>query len=386
VRHGKAYLDYNATAPIRPEVRSAVEPILFGALEEGAFGNPSSVHWAGQSARRHLEEARQSVASAFGRRPSEVIFTSGGSESDNLALFGVALHPAHAPARVVISAVEHPAIMEASRRLEELGSVVERVPVDREGLLDLSALERALEKKTTLVSVMAVNNETGVASPIDEVIARAKRHGAIVHVDAVQSAGRLPLPLEADLISISGHKLGAMKGAGALIASAKVPLRASIVGGPQERGHRAGTEAVAGIVALARALELALAERESEAVRLGRLRARIDRALSEIPKTRILGAAAPRIAGTTCAVFEDVDGESVLQALDLEGFAASSGSACSSGSLEPSHVLLAMGVPAKQALSAVRFSMGWATREAEVDRLVAALPTIVGGVRTRGAP
>lgn len=382
----RAYFDYNATAPVRPEVRLAIEPILYGALEEGAFGNPSSVHWAGQAARKALENARARVAACFGQRPSEVIFTSGGSESDNLALFGVALHAARRAPRVVISKVEHPAVLEAAARLGALGVAVERVSVDQEGRLDLAELDRLLEAPAALVSVMAVNNETGVVTPIDQVIQRAKAAGAWVHVDAVQAAGRIPLPVEADLISISGHKLGALKGSGALVTRDRVPLQASIVGGPQERGRRAGTEAVAGAVALAEALDVAERDRETEALRLSGLRARIDRCLSSIEGTRIVGARTERVAGTTTAVFDAIEGDSLLQALDLEGIAASSGSACSSGSLEPSHVLLAMGLDPKQALSAVRFSMGWGTREADVDRLIERLPGVVGRVRAATPP
>jgi len=378
----RVYFDYNATAPLRPEVRRAIEPILFGDPSEGAFGNPSSIHWAGQAARRHLEAARARVAARLGRKPSGVIFTSGGSEADNLALLGGAMSRRVAHRRVVISTVEHPAVLEAARRLEELGVEVARLPVDAAGRLDLGELERALERPAALVSIMAVNNETGVVSPIDRVIDLARARGAFVHVDAVQAAGRIPLPLAADLFTLSGHKLGAPKGIGALVKREHVPLLPLVVGGPQERGHRAGTEPVASAVAFAAALDAALDEMDREQARLERLRARIDRAIEEIPGARVLGRDAPRVANTTAAVFSGVDGDSVLQALDLEGVAASSGSACSSGSLEPSHVLLAMGVSAAEALSAVRFSMGFATSEADVERLVGVLPRVVASVRT----
>jgi cysteine desulfurase len=272
-------------------------------------------------------------------------------------------------------------VLAAAARLETLGTEVVRVGVRADGALDLDALERALEAPTSLVSVMAVNNETGVLSPIDEVIARAHRRGALVHVDAVQAAGRIPLPLDADLLTLSGHKLGALKGVGALIKREHVPLEAQIVGGPQERGHRAGTEPVAQALSFAVALELALAEREAESARLGVLRARLDEALAHIPGARVLGRDASRVASTTAAVFPGVDGDAVLQGLDLEGIAASSGSACSSGSLEPSHVLVAMGVPKHEALSAVRFSMGFGTTAEDVDRVVAVLPRVVSAAR-----
>ncbi|MCK6547912.1 cysteine desulfurase [Myxococcota bacterium] len=377
----RVYLDYNATAPVRPEVRRVIEPLLFGDPDTGAFGNPSSIHWAGQAARRHLERARTTLARRFGRKPSEVIFTSGGSESDNLALFGVLLHPRQAHRRLITSAIEHPAVLEAARRLRAHGVDVIELGVDRDGVIDLDALDRALETPAGLVSVMAVNNETGIVSPIDEVITRAHRRGVPVHVDAVQAIGRVALPVDADLVTISGHKLGAPKGSGALVARERVLLHPSIVGGPQERGHRAGTEPVAHAVALVTALELALHEMDREGPRLAALRARIDRVIETITGARILGRDVARVPNTTTAVFEGIDGESILQALDLEGLAASSGSACSSGSLEPSHVLLAMGVPAAEALSAVRFSVGWASTDADVDRVAEVLPALVARVR-----
>lgn len=381
----RVYFDYNATAPIRPEVRRAIEPLLFGDPIEGAFGNPSSVHWAGQAARKHLENARTRIAARLGRKPSEIIFTSGGSEADNLALFGVALHDRISARRVIISAVEHPAVLEAAARLTSLGVEVETVGVDGEGRLELTALARALEKPAALISVMAVNNETGVISPIPEVLALARSKGVLVHVDAVQAPGRVPLPLDAQLYSLSGHKLGAPKGVGVLVKREHLPLRPAIVGGPQERGHRAGTESVAAAVAMATALELALDEAPEQNARLLRLRDKIEQRIETIPGARVLGKNAPRVANTTTAVFAGVDGDALLQALDLAGVAASSGSACSSGSLEPSHVLLAMGVPPREALAAVRFSMGFSTTDAEVETLLAVLPEVAGAVRA-GTP
>lgn len=377
----RVYFDYNASAPVRSEARAAMEPLLFGEVSAGFYGNPSSIHWAGQIARKHLETARTKVAALCACKPSEVIFTSGGSEADNLALFGVALHPRVKHKRVIISSVEHPAVMESARRMEELGVEVERLAVDAQGRLDLAHLDRALERDTSLVSVMAVNNETGVISPIDEVIDRAHKKGALVHVDAVQAAGRIPLPQKADLYSLSGHKLGAPKGVGVLIKREHVPLSPEIVGGPQERGHRAGTEAVDRAVAFAAAFEVSLANMDRENERLAAMRSRIDRALDAIPGARVLGRKTARVANTTTAVFSGIDGDAILQALDLLGVAASSGSACSSGSLEPSHVLLAMGVPKKEALAAVRFSMGFATTDADVDHLLEVVPKAVASVR-----
>lgn len=381
----RVYLDYNATAPLRPEVRRAIEPLLFADPEDGRFGNPSSIHWAGQAARKALETARAKVAAMFSRRPSEVIFTSGGTEANNLAVFGVARRgrgPAR-PARLLVSAVEHPAVLAPARALEAEGVVVEYLPVTTDGQLDLDALDRALLEPASLISVMAVNNETGVISPIEEVIRRARAKGVVVHVDAVQAIGRIDARRldGAELLTISGHKLGAQKGCGVLLARAELPISPLLHGGPQERGHRAGTEDVAAATGLSVALELAIAEREEESARLGALRARLDASLAAIEGARILGAGAPRVASTTTVVFGGVDGDVLLQALDLEGIAASSGSACSSGSLEPSHVLIAMGVPPREALSAVRFSLGHGSTAADVERVLAVLPALVARVR-----
>jgi cysteine desulfurase len=266
-------------------------------------------------------------------------------------------------------------VLAAAAELEREGVEVVRVGVDADGRLDEAALARALETPVGLASLMAVNNETGVILDPRAVA------GVLLHVDAVQAAGRLPLP-DADLITLSGHKLGGLKGTGALIGREDLPLAATAVGGPQERGKRAGTENVAGAVALATALDLAEQERETEAARLAALRDRIDLCLASIEGARILGASAPRVANTTTAVFEGVDSEAVLQALDLEGIATSSGSACSSGSLEPSHVLLAMGIPEGLARSAVRFSLGWATTEDDVNALTSVLAALVERARS----
>ncbi len=377
----RVYLDYNATAPVRPEVRAVVEPLMFGAPETGRFGNASSVHWAGQVARRALEDARARVAERLDRHPSEVVFTSGGSEADNLALRGILLHPTVRRPRLVISAVEHPAVRAPAHALREAGVEVVEVGVDGDGRLDLDQLDAALETATTLVSVMAVNNETGVVLPIDEVAARSRKAGAWLHVDAVQAAGRRPLPTEADLITLSGHKLGGLPGAGVLAIRRDLPLAAQQLGGPQERGHRAGTESVAAAVSLAEALAVSDDRRGAEAERLGPLRDRLETGLRTIPGVRVLGRNADRVAPVTTAVFSDVDGEAILQGLDLEGIATSSGSACASGSLEPSHVLMAMGVSPAAALSAVRFSLGWASVPADIDRTLEVLPAVVARAR-----
>ena len=378
----RTYLDYNATAPVRPEVRHAVEPILFAAPSDGRFGNASSVHWAGQAARRSLEGARSRVAQRLGRKPAEIVFTSGGSEADNLALRGVLMHPSVRRPRLVISSVEHPAVRAPAEALRTAGVEVVQIPVDSEGRLDLDRLDDALSTPTTLVSVMAVNNETGVVLPIEEVRRRAHASGARLHVDAVQAAGRLPLPVKADLITLSGHKLGGLPGAGVLAIRDDLPLATQQLGGPQERGHRAGTESVAAAVGLAEALAIADDRKDAENRRLAALRDRLEAGLQQLPGARIVGRAADRVAPVVTAVFGEVDGEAVLQSLDLEGIATSSGSACSSGSLEPSHVLLAMGVSAAEALSAVRFSFGWASSDGDVDRTLEVLPGILRRARS----
>lgn len=375
----KVYLDYNATAPIREETRRAMEPLLFGAIEAGAFGNASSIHWAGREARKHLERARTKIAELVQRKPSEIVFTSGATEADNLALRGILAKSS--ARRLIISAVEHPAVIETAAFLEREGVEVDRVAVDAEGRLDLAALDRALSRPAALISIMAVNNETGVISPIEEVLDRAKKAGVLTHVDAVQAAGRIPLPLDADLISLSAHKVGGPKGIGALITRATLPIEPLLFGGPQERGHRGGTEAVPLAAGFAAALEKALADRDQENTRLAAIRERIDRGLAAIEGVRVLGANARRVANTTTALFSGVEAETLLHALDLEGVAASSGSACASGSLEPSHVLLAMGVPKNEALSAVRFSLGWASRIDDANRLIEVLPPLVRRAR-----
>ncbi len=377
----RVYLDYNATAPVRPEVRDAVAPILFADPSTGHYGNASSVHWAGQTARKSLEAARSRLAEATGRKPSEVLFPSGGTEADNLALFGSLLHPKGGPQRLVLSAVEHPAVRAAAGRLKELGVDVEEVPVDPQGNLDLDALKRALTTPTGLVATMAVNNETGVCSDLNAIGQWVRASGARWLVDAVQAAGRLPLPTEPDLVVLSGHKLGGLKGAGCLLRRSDQPLMPALVGGPQERGLRAGTEDVAAAVSLEVAHRTADERRGAEQARLRALQARLEEALQELAGVEIVGAAAPRVAGVTTAVFADVDSEVVLQGLDLEGIAASSGSACSSGSLEPSHVLEAMGYGPEAALSAVRFSFGWASTQDDLETLLDALPRVLARAR-----
>lgn len=350
------YLDHNATTPIRPAALDAM------ADAARAVGNPSSVHAAGRAARGRLEAARRQVAALVGRPAGQVVFTSGGTEADGLAIRGCGR------SRLLVSAVEHDAVLAAA-------GGADRIAVDAEGRVDLDALERLLAAGDVpaLVAVMWVNNETGVVQPVDEVIRLAHAAGALVHVDAVQGAGRLdPAPLAgADMIALSAHKIGGPAGAGALIVGPAVALRALAVGGGQERGRRSGTENLPGIAGFGAAAEAAAAA--GDVGRLRGLRDRLEAALgSAAPELRVLGAAAARVANTSCLGLPGVPAETQVMALDLAGIAVSAGSACSSGKVKRSHVLAAMLGDDRLAGQAIRVSLGWTTTGAEVDRFVAA--------------
>jgi len=351
------YLDHNATTPIRPAALDAM------AEAARAVGNPSSVHAAGRAARGRLEHARAQVAGLIGRPAAQVVFTSGGTEADALALGG------SGPTRHLVSAVEHDAVLAAA------GDAA-RVAVDREGRVDIGALERLLAAghAPALVSVMWVNNETGVIQPVAEVIRIAHAAGAIVHVDAVQGAGRLdPAPLaEADLVALSAHKIGGPAGAGALVVRPGLALRPLAVGGGQERGRRPGTENLAGIAGFGAAAAEAAGSGIAETTRAVGLRDRLEAAvLAAAAEARILGGAAERVA-TTCLGLPGVPAETQVMALDLAGIAVSAGSACSSGKVKRSHVLAAMLGDDPLAGQAIRVSLGWTTTEAEIDRFLAA--------------
>ncbi|MBI4817577.1 MAG: cysteine desulfurase [Deltaproteobacteria bacterium] len=379
------YLDYNATAPTRPEVRRRTEELLL-ELERGALGNASSIHWAGRATKKALEEARSSIAKRLRRKPSQILFTGGGTEADNLAILGT-LGAAPASFRIVTSTVEHPAVRQAIASAKSRGAEVVEVPVSATGALDLTAFDGALEsQRRVLVSIMAVNNETGVRFPIDEVVRKAKAKNALVHIDAIQAAGRVPIELDADLITLSSHKLGGLSGTGVLATSDRVVLTPQVVGGAQERGYRAGTEGLIGAVAAALALELAERDRQAEAIRLGALRDQLDESIRAIPGSVILGASESRVAQTTTALFDQIEGDALVQLLDLEGIAVSTGSACASGSLEPSHVLLAMGIDERRALAAIRISMGYRTVAEDVERLIEELPRAVRRCRATPSP
>lgn len=381
--HTPVYLDNAATTPVRPEVLEAMLPYL-GA---GAFGNPSSAHRFGRTARAGLEEARRQVAAAVGAEPSQVIFTSGGTEADNLAVIGGALaaRAAGRRMRAAVSATEHKAVLAAAHALGRLGGEEEVLPVDDTGVLLLDALDAALAAGPAVVSVMWVNNEVGTVQPVAEIGRRCRAAGALFHTDAVQAFGQVPVALEgtsATMLTISGHKIGAPKGVGALVVRSRAAVEAIIHGGSQQFGLRPGTENVAGAVALGRAAELAAAEQEAKAARLGALRDRLaERLRDAIPDLVWVGEGGPRAPHVLNVAIPGADAEAMLMHLDLQGVAASSGSACMTGATEPSHVLTAMGLPRPLALGAIRFSLGRETTEAEVDRAAEVFPAVVAKVR-----
>jgi cysteine desulfurase len=361
----RIYLDHNATTPLDP---SALEAMV-AVLREG-FGNPSSLHWFGQRARAAVEEARAEVARLVGASPAEIVLTGGGTEADNLALRGVAAKAREPRRKIVCTAIEHHAVLHTLKALGEEGWPVERVRVTQEGLVDLDDLRTRLDDRTALLSVMLANNETGVLQPVAEAARLARERGVLVHCDAVQAAGKVPLAvadLGVDLLSVSAHKFYGPKGVGALYVRRGTPMEPLLRGGGQERNRRAGTENVAGVAGMGRAAAVAHASLESDAVRLGALRDRLERTLLALPGARRNGDA-PRVANTTSLSFEGADAEGLVMALDLEGIAVSTGAACAAGGTAPSHVLAAMGLPAERVQASLRFSLGRGTTEAHVDR------------------
>jgi cysteine desulfurase len=376
------YLDNNATTRVAPEVVEAMMPYL---VEH--YGNPSSMHRFGAAAGRGLTRARDQVAALLNvNNASEIIFTAGGSESDNLAIVGT-LRAYPEKKHVITSAVEHPAVLGLCRDLEKRhGYEVDFIGVDGEGRLDLDELRARLRPDTAVVSIMLANNETGVIFDAARIGAVVKEKGSVFHVDAVQGVGKLPLDMAVldcvDMLSLSGHKLHAPKGVGALYVRKGTRLRPLIVGGHQERGRRAGTENVASCVALGAACELAEQHREEEATRVAALRDRLEaQILATVPDCRRNGAAEPRLANTTNISFDYIEGEGILLLLDRAGIAASSGSACTSGSLEPSHVLKAMGVPFIAAHGSIRFSLSRFNTAEEMDYVARVVPRIVQRLR-----
>jgi cysteine desulfurase len=381
------YLDNAATTPVRPEVLEAMLPYL----GREAFGNPSSAHRFGRTARAGLEEAKRTVAECLGVEPSQVIFTSGGTEADNLAIIGSALaaRGRGAPFRVAVSAVEHKAVLAAAHAVEHLGGEETIFGVSASGVVEDEALEEALARGLALVSVMWVNNEVGTVQPIARLAERCRATGVRFHSDAVQALGKVPLSLKdtgCTLLTLSGHKIGAPKGVGALIVRDRGAVEAIIHGGGQQYGIRPGTENVPGIVGLGKAVELAAAEQPESAARLRGLRDELERRVLEIVPDAVINAwQAERAPHVSNISFPGTDSEALLMHLDLAGIACSSGSACSAGAIEPSHVLTAMGVPRELGIAALRFSFGRDNTAEDVDAVIGALPKIVEKVRALSA-
>jgi cysteine desulfurase len=374
-------LDYNATTPPSAAVVDRITDVL-----RHEAGNPSSVHHFGQRAKAARDDARSSVANLVGADPSEIVFTGGGTEGDNMAVRGIAeaLEPT-GRRHVVASAIEHEAVLNTVKALGRRGWRTTLLPLGESGVVEPDALREALTDETAIVSVMHANNEVGTLQPIAELAAIARQRGAVFHTDAVQSVGKIPVNVRAlgvDLLSLSAHKFYGPKGVGALWIRRGLRLAPTITGGKQERGRRAGTENVAGIVGLGVAAGEAQAAMDAEAVRVALLRDQLEAGiLASVPGTAVNGAGSPRVPNTTNISFERVEAESLLIALDLEGIAVSTGSACSSGTLEPSHVLKAMGFSAHRAQGSIRFSLGSSTTEAEILRVIEVTPRVVDRLR-----
>jgi cysteine desulfurase len=380
----RIYLDYNATAPVPLAVVDAVTV----ALRE-SYGNASSVHVFGQQAKAVLDESRSAVARLIGAEPSEIVFTAGGTESDNLAVRGVAeALESTGRRRLVISAIEHEAVLNTVKALGRRGWTTTLLPVEGTGVIAPGALASAIDDRTALVSIMLANNELGTIQPVAELAAMARARGALVHTDAVQAIGRIPVDVRAlgvDLLTLSGHKFGAPKGVGALWVRRGLALQAQSTGGRQERGRRAGTENVPAIEGLRVAAGIVSRSPAAETRRIGSLRDRLEsEILGLVPGSVVNGDPAARVPNTSNISFERVEGESLVIALDLEGIAVSTGSACSSGTLKPSHVLRAIGLSSSRVQSAIRFSLGPGTTEAEIDRVLDVLPALVARLRSRG--
>ena len=379
----RVYLDYNATTPVEPEVLDAMLPYF-----SGEFGNASSIHTFGQKARAAVETAREQVAALIGARPQEIFFTSGGTESDNHAIFGITGSFANASKsrpHVITSFVEHEAVLNACQALEKQGVDVTYLHVDQDGLIDLEDLRGAIRKETALITIMHANNEMGAIQPVEEIGRIAKDADVYFHTDAVQSAGKLPIDVnqfQLDLLSLSGHKLYAPKGIGALYVRGGTRLKQLLYGGHHQRGMRPGTENVAGIVGLGKAAEIARQTLANDAKRLSALRDQLEHGLlHRVPHSRVNAARAPRTPNTANLVFPGVEGEALLIALDLKGLACSTGAACSSGAVEPSHVLTAIGLPAEEARASLRFSLGRQTTQADIDFALQVVPTAVAQLR-----
>ena len=384
----RVYLDYNATTPVEPQVLDAMLPYF-----SAEFANASSIHTPGQRARAAVETAREQVAALIGARPQEIVFTSGGTESDNHAIFGVAqsflagrispAQPAHP--HIITTTIEHEAVLNACQAVEKQAVSVTYLPVDREGLADPQSVRLAIRPETVLITIMQANNELGTVQPLEEIGRVAQEYKVYFHTDAVQSAGKIPIDvkrLNTHLLSLSGHKLYAPKGVGALYVRGGTRLHQFLYGGHHQRGFRPGTENVAGIVGLGKAAEMAGKSLAGEAKHVSTLRDKLEQGLLErVPQIRVNGGRAPRTPNTTNILFAGIEGEALVIALDLKGLACSVGAACSSGAVEPSHVLTAIVLSQEEAKSSLRFSLGRHTTESEIDIALDVIPSAVAQLR-----
>jgi cysteine desulfurase len=378
----RIYFDHNATTPVEPEVLDAMLPFL-----SGEYGNASSIHTFGQKARAAVETAREQVASLIGARPQEIIFTSGGTEADNHAIFGIVEAASGDRKHVITTAIEHEAVLNTCQALEKRGASVTYLAVDREGRIELNALRSALREypETALITVMHANNELGTVQAIEEIGRIAAAADVYFHTDAVQSVGKIPIDVKTmgiDLLSLSGHKLYAPKGIGALFIRGGTRLRQLLYGGHHQRGFRPGTENVAGIVGLGKAAAIAEKSLAHDSQRVGALRDTLERGLLQrVRDSHANGSGAPRTPNTTNIMFPGIEGEALVIALDLKGLACSTGAACSSGAVEPSHVLTAIGLPADEARASLRFSLGRHTTPEQIDFALQAVPAAVDQLR-----
>jgi cysteine desulfurase len=376
----RIYLDHNATTPVDPSVLDAMLPYF-----SGVFGNASSIHAFGQRARSAVETAREQVAALLNARPQEIVFTSGGTESDNHAIFGVLHAAADSAKHIITTAIEHEAVLNTCQALEKQGVAVTYLPANRDGLISLDDLRKALRPETQLITVMHANNELGTVQPLAEIGRIAAEADVYFHSDAVQSAGKIPIDVKAlrlDLLSLSGHKFYAPKGIGALFIKGGTRLRQFLYGGHHQRSFRPGTENVAGIVGIGNAAELARLALASDTQRVSALRDKLERdLLTRVPDSRANAAGAPRTPNTSNITFPGIEGEALIIALDLKGLACSTGAACSSGAVEPSHVLTAIGLPASEARASIRFSLGRHTTAADIDAALEIVPAAVAQLR-----
>jgi cysteine desulfurase len=370
-------MDSNATTPLLPEVLEAMRPFFLNQ-----FGNASSIHHYGQHARAAVERARESVAQLLGCRAAEIVFTSGGTEADNLAIFGLVRPGDH----VISSAIEHHAVLNSCKKLEERGCEVTCLPVDERGLIDLDELRAAIQPNTRIITIMMANNETGVLQPVEAIGRIAAEADVYFHTDAVQAAGKVPIDVKkigCDLLSISGHKMHAPQGIGALYIRRGTLIEPLLFGGNHERQRRAGTENLPGIVGLGKAAELACESFQNGSIqKISVMRDRLEKAiLSTVEHAAVNSGCAPRVPNTSNIYFDFIEGEATVIALDLKGLAVSTGAACSSGAIEPSHVLTAMGLPPERARASIRFSLGKHNTESDIDYALETVPETVARLR-----